>query len=182
MLNYTNTNAVSRELLLCKVSIVGPDFFEAQLAQRYDWEPSPEDPAQSSHLDESSPVANQVAKQAEAAAQRANPYTSPDLSEAAAAASARSHKVMSASEALAEKHNHLKTIELLARQFGGKLADISNDCCIVELTGTTKKIDSFLKLVRPYGILEMGRTGKLTCLFLTFASLCLTHEPEQVSW
>lgn len=156
VLNYTNTDAIARELLLCKVSIVGPDFFESQLARRYDWEPRPITTEDSSHLDENSPVANQVAKQAEAAAQRANPYASAEESDAA---SVRSRKVMSASEALTEKHTHLKSIELLARQFEGKLADISNDCCIVELTGTTKKIDSFLKLVRPYGILEMGRSG-----------------------
>lgn len=159
VLNYTNTDAVDRELLLCKVSIVGPDYFEHQLARRYDWESRPSDPSESEQLDEDSPVAHQVAKQAEAAAQRANPYSHPDFPEAAAAAAARSHKIMTASEALSEKHTHLKTIELLARQFEGRLADISNDCCIVELTGTTKKIDSFLKLVRPYGILEMGRSG-----------------------
>lgn len=57
------------------------------------------------------------------------------------------------------KHTHLSGVRLLAEQFGGKLVDISNESVIVEMTGKTQRVDAFLKLVRPYGILEAARTG-----------------------
>jgi acetolactate synthase-1/3 small subunit len=49
----------------------------------------------------------------------------------------------------------------LAKQFGGRIVDVSNDCVIVEVSGKTNRIDAFLKLVRPYGILEAARTGTM---------------------
>jgi len=71
------------------------------------------------------------------------------------------HHSITASQALRQKHLHLANIETLARQFKGTVADVSNDCVVVELSGKTAKIDAFLKLVRPYGILEAARTGAL---------------------
>lgn len=65
------------------------------------------------------------------------------------------------SEALRQKHLHLSGIDTLAKQFGGRIVDVSNDCVIVELSGKTQRIDAFLKLVRPYGILEAARTGTM---------------------
>lgn len=76
-----------------------------------------------------------------------------------AAGQAQAPKVLTASEALRQKHIHLAGITLLATQFGGKIVDISNDAVIVELAAKTARIDSFLKLVRPYGILEAARSG-----------------------
>lgn len=63
------------------------------------------------------------------------------------------------SEALRQKHTHLASINTIAQQFGGKIVDLSNDAVIVEMTGKTARVDAFLKLVRPYGILEAARTG-----------------------
>ena len=65
------------------------------------------------------------------------------------------------SEALRQKHLHLSGIDNLAKQFGGRIVDVSNDCVIVELSGKTSRIDAFLKLIRPYGILEAARTGTM---------------------
>jgi acetolactate synthase-1/3 small subunit len=37
--------------------------------------------------------------------------------------------------------------------------DVANDSLIVETTGDDEKIDSFVDVLRPFGILEMVRTG-----------------------
>ncbi len=46
--------------------------------------------------------------------------------------------------------------------FRGKVIDVGPSSLIVEVTGAEDKIDSFVALVRPYGIKEMVRTGKVS--------------------
>jgi acetolactate synthase-1/3 small subunit len=43
--------------------------------------------------------------------------------------------------------------------FRTKIVDISADTAIIEATGDEGKIDALLKLLEPFGILEMSRTG-----------------------
>ncbi len=43
--------------------------------------------------------------------------------------------------------------------FRGSIVDVSPDSMIVEITGSPDKIDAFVKLVQPYGIKELARTG-----------------------
>lgn len=64
------------------------------------------------------------------------------------------------SEALIRNSAHLGAIQALATQFGGKTVDISSGSVIVEMTGKTERVDAFLGLVRPYGILEAVRSGE----------------------
>ncbi|KAG9538273.1 hypothetical protein KCU77_g22955, partial [Aureobasidium melanogenum] len=66
---------------------------------------------------------------------------------------------LAASEALRHKHKHLETITYLTHQFGGKVLDISTNNCIVEVSAKPHRIDSFMKLIAPFGILESARTG-----------------------
>ena len=40
-----------------------------------------------------------------------------------------------------------------------KVVDVSANSAICEMTGESNKIDSFIELMRPYGILELARTG-----------------------
>lgn len=47
----------------------------------------------------------------------------------------------------------------LAGIFHAKVVDVSNDSMMMELTGNQDKIDSFLKMLEDYTILEMVRTG-----------------------
>lgn len=47
----------------------------------------------------------------------------------------------------------------LAEAFQAKVADISPDSMILELTGEEDEVQSFIEGLRPYGILEMMRTG-----------------------
>ena len=43
--------------------------------------------------------------------------------------------------------------------FRGNVIDYSNDAMCLEITGDPMKIDAFIKLMIPYGIIEMCRTG-----------------------
>jgi len=43
--------------------------------------------------------------------------------------------------------------------FRSKIVDYSTASLTIELTGETSKIDAFIELVKPYGIMEMCRTG-----------------------
>jgi acetolactate synthase-1/3 small subunit len=45
--------------------------------------------------------------------------------------------------------------------FRGKVIDVTKRSMIVEITGTTAKIEAFEKLIRPYGLIEMMRTGEI---------------------
>lgn len=43
--------------------------------------------------------------------------------------------------------------------FRSKIVDYSPNALICELTGETSKINAFIELMKPYGIMEMCRTG-----------------------
>lgn len=54
-------------------------------------------------------------------------------------------------------------IREIADIFRASVVDIGPQSLMVEITGDGDKVDAFLKLIEPYGILEMTRTG-LTAL------------------
>jgi len=43
--------------------------------------------------------------------------------------------------------------------FRGKVVDVSPKSLMIELAGTEDKIEAFIDLIRPYGIIELARTG-----------------------
>jgi acetolactate synthase I/III small subunit len=45
--------------------------------------------------------------------------------------------------------------------FRGKVVDVTRRSMIVEITGTTDKVEAFEKMVRPFGLIEMMRTGEI---------------------
>jgi acetolactate synthase-1/3 small subunit len=47
----------------------------------------------------------------------------------------------------------------LAELFHSRIVDVTPDVLIIEITGTQPKIDGLQKVLEPYGILEMVRTG-----------------------
>jgi acetolactate synthase I/III small subunit len=49
----------------------------------------------------------------------------------------------------------------LADVFRARVVDVSAESLIVETTGTGEKIDRLLDVLRPYGVLEMVRTGRV---------------------
>lgn len=45
--------------------------------------------------------------------------------------------------------------------FRAKVVDVASDSLIIEITGTEDKVDSLVNLLRPFGIREMVRTGRV---------------------
>ena len=45
--------------------------------------------------------------------------------------------------------------------FRGKIIDVSKRSVIVEVTGSGDKIEAFERMVRPFGLIEMARTGEI---------------------
>lgn len=52
----------------------------------------------------------------------------------------------------------------LADIFRGRIVDVAPESVIVEVTGDGAKVDGLVDLLRPRGILEMVRTGKVAML------------------
>lgn len=48
--------------------------------------------------------------------------------------------------------------------FRARIVDVAKDSMIVEITGDADKIDGFVDVLRPYGILEMVRTGAVSMI------------------
>ncbi|KAL2015738.1 hypothetical protein VTK56DRAFT_4885 [Thermocarpiscus australiensis] len=132
VLDYTNVDLVQRELLLAKINILGPEYFEELLAH---------------HREMTAEVS---------AAENGHETSEPSLEETA---KDFHPSRLVASEALRHKHEHLRNITYFTHQFGGKVLDISTNSCIVEVSAKPSRIDSFLKLIAPFGILESARTG-----------------------
>ena len=61
-------------------------------------------------------------------------------------------------QAAPEKRSEI--IELV-NIFRGKIVDLSIDSMIIEISGQEKKIESFIDVLRPFGIIELVRTGRI---------------------
>ncbi len=45
--------------------------------------------------------------------------------------------------------------------FRARVVDVAPDAVVIETTGTEDKIDGLLEVLRPYGVIEMVRTGRV---------------------
>lgn len=133
VLDYSHTQIVERELLLAKVSLLGPEHFHELLTH---------------HREE---MSGEVRSDDDAAsAPTSNAHAEPF------------HPVnLLPSEALRQKHQHLHAITELSKNFGGKVSDISTNTCIIELCAKPSRIDNFIILLRPFGVLEAARSGMM---------------------
>jgi acetolactate synthase-1/3 small subunit len=106
VLDYTQAPLVQRELLLAKINILGPEYFEELLAH---------------HREITSSEAEFEGEQVEQGLERTSESLDFHPSK------------LAASQALRHKHEHLKSITYFTHQFGGKVLDISTNSCIVEV-------------------------------------------------
>jgi acetolactate synthase-1/3 small subunit len=109
VLDYTNAALVQRELLLAKINILGPEYFEELLAHHR------EITADGGAAEGHEVAADQQQQSLEESSNDFHPGR------------------MVVSEALRHKHEHLKSITYFTHQFGGKVLDISTNSCIVEV-------------------------------------------------
>ncbi|KAF9047311.1 small subunit of acetolactate synthase-domain-containing protein [Panaeolus papilionaceus] len=140
VLDYTETRVISRELLLAKVSILGPEYLEEQFigGPTHDPRKAIGDAQETSKLEREAALAQNFERSA-------NPEAN--------------FPPITPSQALRLKHQHLHSISTLAKQFGAKIVDVSEHSVIVELTAKTARVEAFLSLLKPFGILEAARTG-----------------------
>ncbi|RIA93526.1 small subunit of acetolactate synthase-domain-containing protein [Glomus cerebriforme] len=134
VLDYTNTMIVERELLLVKVSILGPEHLHEQLKaikfEEYDNEFMLEaDLGTESHNSDSIFMESQTQ--------------------------------LTPSSVLRQKFSHLRALTELAKLFGARVVDVANDSIIIELTAKSTRLDAFIKLIKPFGILEAARSGTM---------------------
>ena len=59
-------------------------------------------------------------------------------------------------EVTAEKRSEIIEISSI---FKAKTIDLSQNAMVLELTGTPRKIDAFIDVLRPYNIIELARSG-----------------------
>ena len=52
-------------------------------------------------------------------------------------------------------------ISLLVDMFRGRVVDIDHETIMVEISGQESKIEAFIDMMRPYGIVELARTGRI---------------------
>jgi acetolactate synthase-1/3 small subunit len=52
-------------------------------------------------------------------------------------------------------------VKELAEIFRGRIVDVTADNVVVEMSGTEKKLEGFIEMMRPHGILELVRTGRI---------------------
>jgi acetolactate synthase-1/3 small subunit len=60
----------------------------------------------------------------------------------------------------ADQQNRPHLMELV-KVFRGRVVDVAPESLIVEVSGTVDKIDGLLEVLRPFGVLEMARTGRI---------------------
>ncbi|KAG0342604.1 hypothetical protein BG000_003211 [Podila horticola] len=132
VLDYTGFKVIQRELLLIKISILGPEHVRAQIKSR-------------------TPGWQIIQEETE--------------------------EELSPSNALRQTHAHLKSLTELAHLFQGKVVDVSSDCAVVELSAKPDRIDAFIKLVKPFGILEAARSGMMA---MPRSPIYDMHEHEEL--
>lgn len=150
VLDYTQTQVIERELMLVKVSTLGPEYFEqSQLGEQHT---APELLAERRQSNESGnvPPAPQ------------DPNTDSAASVGHHAQAGGIHPApLTPTEALRVKSDNMRSIISLAQQFHGRVVDVSSASVIVEMSAKSSRCDAFLKLVRPFGVLECARSGTM---------------------
>ncbi|MEA4907195.1 MAG: acetolactate synthase small subunit [Anaerolineaceae bacterium] len=61
--------------------------------------------------------------------------------------------------------------------FRARIVDVANNSLIIEITGDEEKIEGFVDVLRPLGIIEMARTG-----LVTMARGVDAFHPHAVNW
>lgn len=150
VLDHTHTKTIQRELMLVKVSLLGPEYYQEQVSLgRGDSLGSPlsQEEAGASSTAPPPPLPPDV--QAERAFVPARPPGPP------------SGQRLSPTDALRIKGEHLRHVVTLCQQFQGRVVDVSSDSVIVEVSGKTHRCEAVLKLLRPFGIIECARSGTM---------------------
>ena len=181
VLDYTDTRTISRELLLVKVSILGPEYLDDQLLGGPSHDPRPAQQTlfeveghhhDSKLLDREVLLAQSFERSGKSdkpvAATPPAPSPSPHLTYTPPTSQplANEPAPLTPSQLLQLKHGNLAAVNTLSAQFGAKIVDVSENSVIVELSAKSHRVEAFISLLRPFGILESARTGAYQCHYL----------------
>jgi acetolactate synthase-1/3 small subunit len=68
----------------------------------------------------------------------------------------------------------------LAEAYRARIVDVAPNSLIVEVTGNEDKVDSLVEVLRPYGVLELARTGRVTMIRGAVAEPAISRTFEDV--
>ncbi|RKP08820.1 small subunit of acetolactate synthase-domain-containing protein, partial [Thamnocephalis sphaerospora] len=126
VIDYTGARLVERELLLVKVSTLGP---EQELERQRQLQRA---------------AAGDLTAQEAEASHRENQAST---------------KLPPPSVMLRETQDNLRALSELANLFRGRVVDVSAGSVVLELCAKSNRIEAFVKLIQPFGILEAARSG-----------------------
>ena len=145
---------IQRELLLVKVSVLGPEYLEEQFIGGPSHDPRK---AEASKLERETAIADSFERGVPNHVNGSNVTTAYQEQP-----QEQQLPPITPSEALRLKHQHLQSVSFLSKEFGAKVVDIAENSVIVELTAKTPRVEAFLSLLKPFGILESARTGNVS--------------------
>jgi acetolactate synthase-1/3 small subunit len=61
--------------------------------------------------------------------------------------------------------------------YRARVVDVAPESLVIETTGTEDKIDSLLEVLRPYGVIEMVRTGRIAMVRGNSRGVVRSSEP-----
>ncbi|KAE8251191.1 hypothetical protein A4X13_0g4114 [Tilletia indica] len=146
VLDYTRTQVIEREMILVKVSILGPEYFEE------------------SQYGAAAGGGSEGYIPPELIAERETRRSDEDGGEddEGSSETATAHRTpLTPTEALRVKSDNMRAVIALAEQFKGKVVDVSHNSVTVECAAKSSRIDALLKLLRPFGVLECARSGTM---------------------
>jgi acetolactate synthase-1/3 small subunit len=62
-------------------------------------------------------------------------------------------------EDMMNSHFHRSAVMELAKAFEGEIVDLGSHHMILQLTTWPRRVDAFIRMMRPYGIIEVARSG-----------------------
>ena len=65
------------------------------------------------------------------------------------------------------RHHELDDVEAVRAQ----IVDVSSEVVMIEISGKERKIEAFIELMRPFGIVELVRSGRI--------AMVRGHNPQQ---
>lgn len=177
VLDYTETKTINRELLLVKVSILGPEYLEDQLAGGPSHDPragSELNAPESAIWEGVEPGAHhlhnaKMEKEINLATTfeqsgKSTHYPSHSQGSSTPPAPSPLHPQpvptpLTPHQLLTLKATNLQALTTLSSHFGAKVVDISENSVIIELSAKSERVNAFLGLVQSWGVLESARTG-----------------------
>ncbi|OHB73437.1 MAG: acetolactate synthase small subunit [Planctomycetes bacterium RBG_13_63_9] len=69
-------------------------------------------------------------------------------------------------------------IRELTEIFRGRIVDVAPEMVMIEMSGQEKKIEAFIEMMRPFGIIELARTGRIAMVRGVRGNNCEERVPQ----